>query len=882
MKQLKSRSRLIKFLIVLFVLFCLPLLAIGRTAFFRTNDQSTSISKQQISAPQSKTPVVPTEGHDWPMYLHDLERTSASDETILTPKNVGHLAKNWSFQTHGGIAASAIVVEGTVYVGSWDGNEYALDEMTGKIKWKKFLGVTTTPRCFPKTLGITSSATVENGVVYVGGGDTYWYALNAATGDTLWRIYTGDNSVTGGHYNWASPLIYNGYAYIGIASNCDNPLVPGKVMRVDLKTHEVVNTFNNVENGQTGGGVWTSPSIDIKTNSLFLATGTESIPNQPLAQAVVSLDATTLRLKSVWKLPEKDAIGDSDFDTTPILFTDAKGTLLVAAINKNGYIYVFNRNHIGDGPVWKQIIDKAGVCPACEESSVSSNTIGGGLLYVAAGNTTIDGVTYRGSVEALDPNTGKFAWRHGETGPVIGSLLYTNGLVVAAAGPDVEVLDAKTGKRLFAYRTGKPIYSSPTLAHGQIFEGSLDGNVYAFRLPDSQSTAASDAKCPAKWVCQDIGNPVLNGSETLSGGKWSISAGGTGSEGIEDQLRLVAQNVGGDLQIKTKVVSQESVGIGGPTQVGLMIRQNSDSSSPYYAVLLSTGNKVVVQYRQGYSGDTQSVVQSSTTSSSLYLQIQRHGDQFQAAISQDGNTYTLIPGSTTTVVLPYAIDAGLAVSSSNADTMTTAVFSGLTLSLPNSALNPPQSTSSCPGGWTCQDVGNPAVVGSQSTHDKTWTVQGGGVNVWWDSRDDLHYIHQPLNNDGAISARIISQAAKTLHVKSGLMIRQSMAPDAPYYAAFVEPDSGSGIIVVERRTSQGIVNNQLTILAAKTPVYLKIARAGNEFTAYTSEDGQNWKFIDGSKLTIEMSGTLTMGVAVTSKDVSAANTTIFDAVTTYK
>ncbi|MBA2285713.1 MAG: PQQ-binding-like beta-propeller repeat protein [Ktedonobacteraceae bacterium] len=881
MKQSESRSRLIKFLIVLLALFCLPLLAIGKTVFLQADDHSASVPKQQTLAAQIKAPVVPVGGHDWPMYLHDLERTSASDETILTPTNVGNLVKNWSFHTQGGIAASAIVADGTVYVGSWDGSEYALDEMTGKVKWKRFLGLTTTPRCFPKTLGITSSATVDNGIVYVGGGDTYWYALNATTGDVLWRIYTGDNGVTGGHYNWASPLIYNGYAYIGIASNCDNPLVPGKVMRVSLKTHEVVNTFNLVDDGQTGGGIWTSPSIDIKTGTLFLATGTESLPDQPLAQAVIALDATTLQLKSVWKLPEKDAIGDSDFDTTPILFSDAKGTLLVAAINKNGYIYVFNRNHIGDGPVWKQLIDKAGMCPVCEESSVSSNTIGGGLLYVAAGNTTIDGVTYRGSVEALDPNTGKFVWRHGETGPVIGSLLYTNGLVVAAAGPNVEVLDAKTGKRLFAYRTGKPIYSSPTLAHGQIFEGSLDGNVYAFRLPDSEPTSASDTNCPAGWVCQDIGNPVLNGSETMSGGKWSVSAGGTGSGGIEDQLRFVAQNVGGDLQIKTKVVSQQSVGIGGSTQVGLMIRQNSDTSSPYYAVLLTAGNKVVVQYRQGYSGDTQGVLQTSTTPSSLYLQIQRHGDQFQAATSRDGKTYTLVPGSTITVVLPYTISAGLVVSSSNADTMTTALFSDLTISLPDSALNPPQSTSSCPREWTCQDVGNPAVVGSQSTHGKTWTVEGGGVNIWWDSRDDLHYIHKPLKNDGGISARVVSQTAKTLYIKSGLMIRQSMAPDAPYYAVFVEPDSGSGIIIVERRTSQGIINNQLSIVPGKTPIYLKIARTGDEFSAYTSEDGRNWRFIDGSKLTIEMSGPLLMGLAVTSKDIAAANTTIFDAVTTY-
>ena len=35
-----------------------------------------------------------------------------------------------------------------------------------------------------------------NGVVYVGGGDSDWYALDASTGAVLWDVNTGDNSAT--------------------------------------------------------------------------------------------------------------------------------------------------------------------------------------------------------------------------------------------------------------------------------------------------------------------------------------------------------------------------------------------------------------------------------------------------------------------------------------------------------------------------------------------------------------------------------------------------------------------------------------------------------------------------------------------------------------
>src|SRR6266852_4121409 len=91
---------------------------------------------------------------------------------------------------------------------------------------KTFLGQTTAP-CYPQLAGVSSAADVENGVVYVGGGDSYWYALDATTGNVLWSVFIGDN--TKGWYNWASPLIYNGYAYIGTSSVGDCPSVPGQL-----------------------------------------------------------------------------------------------------------------------------------------------------------------------------------------------------------------------------------------------------------------------------------------------------------------------------------------------------------------------------------------------------------------------------------------------------------------------------------------------------------------------------------------------------------------------------------------------------------------------------------------------------------------------------
>src|SRR6266516_2505187 len=113
------------------------------------------------------TPV-PVPGDDWPTYLHDVQRSAASGEVVLSPSNAERLTKLWSFKTGVGIAPSATIVNNTVYIGSWDGYEYALDALKGFLKWKTYLGISTA-RCVPPKIGITSSATVQNNIVYVGG-----------------------------------------------------------------------------------------------------------------------------------------------------------------------------------------------------------------------------------------------------------------------------------------------------------------------------------------------------------------------------------------------------------------------------------------------------------------------------------------------------------------------------------------------------------------------------------------------------------------------------------------------------------------------------------------------------------------------------------------
>ena len=454
---------------------------------------------------------------NWTTYLHGPGHGSASTETTISPGNAARLRKLWALQTHGGVAASPTVSGGIVYVGSWDGYEYALNAATGALKWKTYLGVTNgRPSCEPRRLGVTSSATVQNGVVYVGGGDAYWYALSASTGAVLWRVATGDNSASGGHYNWSSPLIYGGFAWIGIASLGDCPIVQGQLLRVDLRTRKVVATFDVVPAGQVGGGIWTSPTIDTTTNTVYVTTGSQGRTSQPYSQAFVALNAKTLAVKGSWHVPRAQRVRDGDWGTTPTLIS---GGLVVAA-NKNGVFYAFRRSDVSAGPVWERRVSNGGSCPECGAGAVvSSAAFGSGRLYLAGEKTNIAGVAYDGSVSAVNPANGRFLWRTGTQWPVIPALAYVNGLVLAGVGSNLDVLAAATGKLVFGYSTAGLIFSPPSVAGGRIYVGSQDGRVYALGVGSSAPPPNTVRVNAGGESYTDAGGKIWSADCCYSGGR---------------------------------------------------------------------------------------------------------------------------------------------------------------------------------------------------------------------------------------------------------------------------------------------------------------------------------------------------------------------------
>jgi outer membrane protein assembly factor BamB len=810
---------------------------------------------------------------DWSTSLHDNARDGASADTSVSTSTAPDLTKLWSFATGGPVAAQPAIVGGVAYVGSWDGYEYALNASTGAVIWKTFLGITKGESdCNPQTAGVSSAPTVLDGVVYVGGGDSNWYALNASTGAVLWTVPTGDNSVTGGHYNWSSPLIVGGFAYIGISSLGDCPLVQGQLLKVDLSTHQVVSTLNLVPDGQVGGGIWTSPAYSPARNEIFTVTGTEQSDAQTYAQAVVGIDASSMTVVDSWHLPETKAVADSDWTTSTGLYTGSSGTPMLVATNKNGYTYAFDQSSLAAGPVWQHQTAIGNNCAACGYSTVSSAAITGGRVYQAGGVTTVKGVGYGGSVQAVNASTGAVVWQHPEAGPVIGAITAMNGMVVAGAGSVVEVLAASSGHRLYSYDTGPGswIYAAPAVGSGTIITGNTAGVIYAFRLPSTlPSPPPPDPNCPAGSTCQDIGSPAPAGSEGVASGTWTVSAGGTGVGGTSDSFRLMSQPATGDVQIGARLTAQTG-GSGTAAQAGIMLRQNNDPGSPYYAVFV-TPKGLTVQYRTTFGRATTVANSVARGSLPVYLQIQRQGDVLQAATSTDGTTYTTVPGTTATVVMPYASLAGLAVSSGTNGNPAQATLDNVTV---GAITNTPRDTppaSACPSGWNCGDIGDPLTVGDQSLSGSTWTFKGSGTGLGnGGMTDQFHYVWTSTTGPTTLSTHLTAQGNTNAGASAGVMMRADTSANAAYYAAFLTP--GNGIEVLSR-TTKGVPAVTQQTVSGQAPAYLRIERSATTFSTYTSADGTHWTPVIGATQTIPvLKGTILDGEAVSSADAAATST----------
>lgn len=414
------------------------------------------------STPTAKLSPSPPTGApgDWQMYGHDPQRTNYNTaETTIGVDNVNQLVEAW--QAEIGIGSSAfpassgpIVAGGRVYVASSvaeGDNFFAQDATTGSRDWSAFIGYNPN-ECFG--LGIGSTPAISGTTIAIGGGDSAYYGIDATNGAQLWRdpMDAGPSA-----FAWASPLIANGRAYVGVASDCDNPSVRGELRALDLSngTHLANQYF--VPGNEAGAGIWNSPALSSDGSRVIAATGEDyGGYDGPYNRALIVLDADTLDILASDKQGSVEL--DQDWATTPVVFHDSSGRELVGAAHKDGDFYAYELDSVGNGPIWARNIGiDTGMMPAYDP------TFGdGGTLFFAG-----DGDLY-----AVDPDTGQDRWLSIPTiGEMHGNMAVANGLIYINSDGSLLIIEETTGILLRTIRPANALhgFSGPVVSNGTVY-----------------------------------------------------------------------------------------------------------------------------------------------------------------------------------------------------------------------------------------------------------------------------------------------------------------------------------------------------------------------------------------------------------------------------
>ncbi|HEX4204639.1 MAG TPA: hypothetical protein VHZ51_10690 [Ktedonobacteraceae bacterium] len=437
----------------------------------------------------------------WPTYTFDNERSGDNTgETTLNAGNVGRLKMKWLARGNVGMSMQPVEANNAIYWGSWDGYMHATTT-SGIQLWNTSIGQNYAQGCLPPTVAIGGTAVIGNvgttSAVFVGGGGNTgggdgqadYYALNATTGQVMWKTALGPAPQ---NFLWGSAALSNGSIYVGLASFGDCPLTQGKLFKLNANTGAIQSAYNIVPDGCLGGGIWGTPTISPDGTKLYVATGTYRSCNAPgnNSAGVIELNTATMSLMGAWHIPSEEVQGtDIEFGSAPTLMNfNYNGTNehYVGISAKDGQFYIFYQDRISLGPIRHVFIADSGNCPQCDGGAIAPAVWDGSTVYVAGGHATINGVGCKGSVDAINPVNGGYKWRRCLTsGPVLGPLAGFPGAVIATQGSKFDALSMATGNVLFEYTDGSAgsmFYSGVSIASGQVYAPNLDGNFFDFGL----------------------------------------------------------------------------------------------------------------------------------------------------------------------------------------------------------------------------------------------------------------------------------------------------------------------------------------------------------------------------------------------------------------
>jgi outer membrane protein assembly factor BamB len=389
----------------------------------------------------------------------------------------------WKFHTGGRVISSPAVVNGVAYVGSTDGNLYAIDADSGALKWK-----------FETKSWEVSSPAVVSGVVYFLSYDSHLYALDAGSGQVKWKFATGgERRYAGTHLHhlepaaetmpdpWdfylSSPAVWNGAVYFGSSDgNVYSLDATSGALKWKFHTGDVAHSSPAVADGVLYIGSW-----DTHLYALNATSGTEKwrfkTGEDPDIHNHVGIQASPAVADGIVFFGSRDSFAygiDAASGKQLWKFSTNGSWVNNSMVVHDGKAYfgtsIPGFMHAVEAKTGKVVFDLPTGTPV-----FASMALAGDTLYL--GN-------FGGKLTAIDLKTQKPAWVFETEGAKQNAAALTNAdgtikFEVVFSSPNLFYDDMVIAvHKLFTMGT---ILSSPVVVGRTVYFGSTDGNLYALQ-----------------------------------------------------------------------------------------------------------------------------------------------------------------------------------------------------------------------------------------------------------------------------------------------------------------------------------------------------------------------------------------------------------------
>ncbi|HEU6447386.1 MAG TPA: alginate lyase family protein [Verrucomicrobiae bacterium] len=187
----------------------------------------------------------------------------------------------------------------------------------------------------------------------------------------------------------------------------------------------------------------------------------------------------------------------------------------------------------------------------------------------------------------------------------------------------------------------------------------------------------------------------------------------------------------------------------------------------------------------------------------------------------------------------------------------------------------PAAAGPLPAGWTNADVGAIGSAGDATfaaVSGNTFIAKGAGGNIGGKS-DAFNFTHRIMSGDFVFTARLLDSKWSGRD-KVGLMVRDSLAPGAKAVALTVGDLGNRQCRFGTRAKNSTPMTRQAGDDYTISPVWFRIQRKRNWFTAFQSVDSTNWFKVGASQISLTNQCYIGLAIAAGKKDID--NTSVFD------